>query len=136
MEKRKILNYNGDEVGELSVYDFSEISNEDPKTIDIDNPYLKIRLNDCPFCGYECLLESDSSIRWYGYCSFCYTKGPQSYNWYKAAKMWNDKSLKTVLECTNRDLEELFKLGLKVRGRFNPDQLEKAGIKLESEETK
>lgn len=117
-------------VGYEKVYNFREI--EDPEHFNAYDYDVLIELDHCPFCGNTPILNR-STLGWYGNCMICGAEGPKHWDWIKAARMWNDRSLKTVMECKDINEEYLKEHNFDF-SRILPEQLENAGIKLEEEE--
>lgn len=88
------------------MFDFKEIED-----LDTFNPYsykdgdVHIDLDYCPFCEIRGMLNRDSQ-GWYGWCSICDCKGPHHWDWIKAAKMWNARSLKDYAEARGETKEK------------------------------
>lgn len=112
----------GKVVGYQKVYNFREI--EDPEKFNAYDSSITIELDHCPFCGNTTILNQDSR-GWFGNCMICGTKGPSHWDWRRAAKMWNDRSLKTVIECNEIKIENWEGFDFT---RILPEQREKAGI--------
>ncbi len=102
----KIVNrVSGNEiVGTTEIYNFREI--EDPDHF--NNTDKIIELDHCPFCGNTAIINGHggNGPEYYGWCSICGTTGPKHWDWVKAARMWNDRSLKTIAECKGIDFKK------------------------------
>ena len=101
---------------EFSYYTFEDLTPEN--TFDIfNNDDNFIELGECPICGWTITLNK-SSQGCYAWCSICGLEGPKHYDPYLAAKMFCDKSFKTVAE-VERFSNKIFKNNIDI-SKFSP----------------
>ena len=116
----------GKVVGKHKIWNFREI--EDSEHFNIFDINTTVELDHCPFCGNTAILNQDTS--WFGNCMICGTRGPSHWDWRKAAQMWNDRTLKSFLDCCDIDINRIIDEGFDIH-RILPEQLATVGIKLE-----
>lgn len=104
----------------FKVYDFREI--EEPEKFNVDDFEITVELDYCPFCGIKGVLNQDNR-GYFGWCSICDCKGPSHWDWVRAAKMWNDRKLKTVVDCKELNHNKFRTMSL---FRFNEESKEYA----------
>ena len=114
-------------VNKIKIWNFREI--EDLEHFNIFDINCAVKLDHCPFCGNRGLLNGDNR-GWFGNCMICGSRGPRHSDWKKAAQMWNDRTLKNILDYLGNDINTLIDEGFDIHN-ISPEQLVTVGIKLE-----
>lgn len=91
---------------EITYYNMDDIANDSDMFRVMHEQDSYMELGPCPICGWMTTLN-ESAFGHYAWCSLCGFEGPKHNNPYIAAKVFVDKSFKTLVK--------LFK--------FNPEHL-------------